>query len=88
MSAYRYEGPMVKEETVKSEAKALSTALKNADKRKPIEDEEVIRILATRSKPHLRELYKLYKEINGSDLDEVRVNWSDILYGTLRQVSA
>ncbi|KAK4748956.1 hypothetical protein SAY87_015542 [Trapa incisa] len=70
VSAYRYEGPKIKEEPVKAEAKTLSAALKNTDKRKHVEDEEVIRILSTRSKPHLRELYKLYKEINDRNFDE------------------
>lgn len=71
MSAYRYEGPKVKEDTAKSEAKALLNAIKNADKRRLIEDEEVIRILTTRSKPHLKEVYEQYKKISGKSITEV-----------------
>ncbi|KAL6288739.1 hypothetical protein ACE6H2_006249 [Prunus campanulata] len=70
VSAYRYEGPKVKDDTAKSEAKTLAHAIKNADKRNPIEDDEVIRILSTRSKPHLKEIYKHYREISGHNIDE------------------
>ncbi|XP_022744176.1 annexin D4-like [Durio zibethinus] len=70
VSAYRYEGPKVKEDTAKSEAKELLQAINNRDKRKPIEDEEVIRILTTRSKPHLREVYQQYKKISGKTITE------------------
>ncbi|PRQ55141.1 putative annexin [Rosa chinensis] len=70
VSAYRYEGAKVKDDTAKSEAQTLSHAIKNADKTNPIEDDEVIRILSTRSKAHLREVYKHYKEISGQNIDE------------------
>ncbi|KAK9282972.1 hypothetical protein L1049_011197 [Liquidambar formosana] len=70
VSSYRYEGPRVNEEIAKSEAKTVSTAIKTADKKKPIEDEEVIRILSTRSKPHLKAIFKHYKEICGNNIDE------------------
>ncbi|KAM1778454.1 hypothetical protein ACFX12_039948 [Malus domestica] len=33
-------------------------------------DDEVIRILSTRNKPHLKEVYKHYEEISGHDIDE------------------
>lgn len=71
MSAYRYEGAKVKDETAKSEAQTLSQVIKNAGTRNPIEDDEVIRILSTRSKPHLQEVYKHYREISGHNIDEV-----------------
>lgn len=75
VSAYRYEGSKVQDDIAKSEAKTLSIAIKNDNNNeKPnnmIEDEEVIRILATRSKPHLQLVQKHYKEINGKNLDEV-----------------
>ncbi|XP_027354690.1 annexin D4 isoform X2 [Abrus precatorius] len=70
VSAYRYEGSKVKDDTAKSEAKILSNAIKNANKKPLNEDDEVIRILATRSKPHLQAICKYYKEISGKDLDE------------------
>ena len=72
LSAYRYEGSKVKEDAAKSEANTLSNAIKDADKKKPIDDDEVIRILTTRSKPHIQAIYKYYKEISGKNIDEVR----------------
>ncbi|XP_022747627.1 annexin D4-like isoform X1 [Durio zibethinus] len=70
VSAYRYEGPKVNEDVVKSEAEILSNAIKNADKRKPIEDEDTIMILATRSKPHLKAVYEHYNKICDKSLTE------------------
>ncbi|XVF41152.1 hypothetical protein PTKIN_Ptkin01aG0257100 [Pterospermum kingtungense] len=63
VSAYRYEGPKVNEDVAKSEAEILSNAIKNAHKRKPIEDEDLIMILSTRSKPHLQALNEHYNKI-------------------------
>lgn len=71
VSAYRYEGPKVKEDHAKSEAKTLAAAVKNAAKQNPLENDEVIRILSTRSKPHLKSVYKYYKDISGVHFDEV-----------------
>ncbi|KAI6675960.1 hypothetical protein NL676_036756 [Syzygium grande] len=68
VSAYRYEGSNLKEDTAKSEAKILLNAIKSGEKK--TQDEEVIRILTTRSKPHLKAVYKYYQEIGGSNLDE------------------
>ncbi|TQD88558.1 hypothetical protein C1H46_025877 [Malus baccata] len=65
-----YEGSKVKDDIAKSEAKTLVNAIKDVDKRHPNEDDEVIRILSTRSKPHLKEVSKHYKEISGHDIDE------------------
>ncbi|KAE9620902.1 hypothetical protein Lal_00019096 [Lupinus albus] len=70
LSAYRYEGPKVKDDTAKSEAKTLSHAIKNAQNKPIVEDDEVIRIFATRSKLHLHAIYQHYKEISGKNLDE------------------
>nr|AFK35988.1 unknown [Lotus japonicus] len=70
VSAYRYEGSKVKDDTAKSEAKTISNAIKNAQKKPIIEDDEAIRIFATRSKLHLQAIYKHYKEISGKNLDE------------------
>ncbi|XP_062173772.1 annexin D4 [Alnus glutinosa] len=67
VSAYRYEGSKFRDDAAKSEAETLSNAIKNG---KPIEDDEVIRILATRSKPHLQAIYKHYMEISGQNIDE------------------
>lgn len=69
VSAYRYEGSKVNEETAKSEAKIFCNAIKDASKN-PIEDEEVIRILTTRSKLHISSVFKHCKEICGNSINE------------------
>ncbi|GFP92446.1 annexin d4 [Phtheirospermum japonicum] len=69
LSSYRYEGPKVNEEIAKFEAKALSDAIKVGGEGL-VENEEVVRILSTRSKLHLKAVYKHYKEISGNYLDE------------------
>lgn len=71
VSAYRYEGSKVKEDIAKSEAKTLANAVKNADKKSPLENDEVIWILTTRSKAHLKLVYEQYKILTGKSLDEV-----------------
>ncbi|XP_042512953.1 annexin D4-like [Macadamia integrifolia] len=76
VSAYRYEGSKVNDEVAKSEAKILCNAVKNAKKKNPIEDEEVIRIVSTRSKLHLKAIYKHYKDNCSKTLDE------DLEYGS------
>ncbi|OAY82056.1 annexin D4 [Ananas comosus] len=71
VSAYRYEGPKVNEELAKSEAKALGNAIKSAGtKGDLLVNDEVIRILTTRSKLHLRATFKHYKEIFGKSIEE------------------
>lgn len=70
VSAYRYEGSRINEEMAKSEAKTLGTAVKIAGVKKLAENEEVIRILTTRSKPHLKETFKYYKELYGKSIEE------------------
>ncbi|XP_073023765.1 annexin D4 [Primulina eburnea] len=64
VSSYRYEGPKVSEELAKTEAKAISSAIKEGD------SELLIRVMSTRSIIHLNHVYKYYKEINGKDLDQ------------------
>ncbi|KAG8085415.1 hypothetical protein GUJ93_ZPchr0010g11148 [Zizania palustris] len=73
VSAYRYEGPRVNEEVARAEAKALGAAVKSAAgaTAKLVENDEVVRILSTRSKPHLVETFKYYKEIHGRHIEEV-----------------
>ncbi|PSS24414.1 Annexin like [Actinidia chinensis var. chinensis] len=71
VSSYRYEGPKVHEDTAKSEAKTLYNAVINAGKKHPLEDEDVVRILSTRSKLHLKSVFKYYKEFsNGKGMEE------------------
>lgn len=72
MSSHRYEGPRVNNDLAKSEAMVFVNAVKNADKKNLIEDEEIVRILSTRSKLCLKAIYNYYKEITGKLLDEVR----------------
>lgn len=71
VSAYRYEGPRVNEEAAKDEAKALGAAVKSAaGAGKLVENDDVVRILTTRSKPHLVETFKYYKEVHGKHIEE------------------
>ncbi|XP_019710259.1 annexin D4 isoform X2 [Elaeis guineensis] len=70
VSAYRYEGDSINEEMAKSEAKTLGTAIKSAGVRNLVENGEVIRILTTRSKPHLRVTFKYYREMYGKSIEE------------------
>lgn len=67
VSAYRYEGSSTVKE---DEAEFDANAIKNADKNKLLEDDEVVRILATRSKRHILEVYKQYKPNNNKTLDK------------------
>ncbi|KAK6931884.1 Annexin repeat [Dillenia turbinata] len=62
VSAYRHEGPRVNEEVAKIETKMLYNAIKNGDSKKSSEDDEVVRILSTRSKLHLKTLFNYYKD--------------------------
>ncbi|CDP17930.1 unnamed protein product [Coffea canephora] len=70
VSAYRYEGPHVQEERAKSEAEVLYNAIKAVAKKNPTENEEVIMILATRSKSHIKAVYKYCEEISGNHLQQ------------------
>lgn len=71
MSAYRYEGPKVNDDMARAEAKALGAAVKSAGAGRLVENDEVVRILTTRSKPYLVETFKYYKEIYGKHIEEV-----------------
>lgn len=68
LSSYRYEGPKVSEEMAKLEAKALLEAVKGGA---PLENDEVVRILSTRSKLHLKLVYNHYNELTTKYLDQV-----------------
>lgn len=70
VSAYRYEGPRVNEEVARAEAKALGAAVKAGGAGKLVENDDVVRILTTRSKPHLVETFKYYKEMHGRHVEE------------------
>ncbi|KAL6843054.1 hypothetical protein ACP4OV_027128 [Aristida adscensionis] len=67
VSAYRYEGPRVNEEVARAEAKALGAAVKGAGL---VESDEVVRILSTRSKAHLAETFRYYREAHGRSIEE------------------
>ena len=70
-SSYRYEGPRVRQDIAKSEAMIIHDAI-NDSRKNLIEDEEVVRILTTRSKPLLKLVCKYYKTISDRSLEEVR----------------
>lgn len=71
VSSFRYEGPQVDNEMAKCEAKALNSAIKSAGSGKLIQNEEIVRILTTRSKSHLKATFKHYKELHGKPIEEV-----------------
>lgn len=64
VSSYRYQGPKVSQELAKTEAKTISSAIKEGD------SELLIRVISTRSIIHLNHVYKYYKEINDIYLDQ------------------
>ncbi|KAJ4804798.1 Annexin D4 [Rhynchospora pubera] len=70
VSSYRYEGPKVDNDVAKSEAKALHNAIKTAGANKILDNDEVVRILTTRSILHLKKIFKYYKELHGKYLEE------------------
>ena len=60
VSSYRYEGSRKNDAAIESDAQKLNKAVRNGDKTMLIKDEEIVRILTTRSKPHLKEVFKCY----------------------------
>ncbi|KAF3326181.1 annexin D4-like protein [Carex littledalei] len=70
VSSFRYEGSQVDNEMAKCEAKALNSAIKSAGSGKLIQNEEIVRILTTRSKRHLKAIFKHYKELHGKPIEE------------------
>lgn len=56
------------EEIAKLEAKSLAEAVKGGG---PLESDEVVRILSTRSKLHLNSVYNHYNQITANSLDQV-----------------
>uniref|UniRef100_A0A1J3IMP3 Annexin D4 n=1 Tax=Noccaea caerulescens TaxID=107243 RepID=A0A1J3IMP3_NOCCA len=78
VSAYRYEGNKVKEDSAKSDAKILAEAVASSEEG-VVEKDEVVRILSTRSKLHLQHVYKHFNQIKGSDLLGGGVSQSSLL---------
>jgi hypothetical protein len=74
VSAYRYEGARVSEDLATEEAKALAAAVRAAPAAKLVQNEQVVRVLATRSKPQLRATFRVYMELHGKPLEEVVKN--------------
>lgn len=67
VTSYRYNGEDVDEVLARSEAAKLHDAISN----KQPHHEEVVRILGTRSKSHLKATFKHYKQDYGKTIDEV-----------------
>lgn len=68
----------------KLEAKALLEAVKGGS---PLENDEVVRILSTRSKLHLKLVYNYYNELTTKYLDQVSIffffsflKWQTLVY--------
>ncbi|XP_010523386.1 PREDICTED: annexin D4-like [Tarenaya hassleriana] len=67
VSAYRYEGSKITEAATKLEAEILAEAIAS-HREQAVENDEVVRILTTRSKLHLKHVYKHYMEITDTDI--------------------
>ncbi|KAL6326133.1 hypothetical protein AAG906_001008 [Vitis piasezkii] len=71
VSTYRYEGSRINDVAVRAEAIKLGITInRHGDKKKLFKDEEIVRILATRSKPHLKAVFKCYKETFNKNIEE------------------
>ncbi|KAL5972928.1 hypothetical protein ACLOJK_039734 [Asimina triloba] len=70
VSSFRYEGSWVNAEIAKSEAKILGKAIKEAGTKKLLDNEDVIRILSTRSKLQLNATFGYYKEMFGEPVEK------------------
>ncbi|EEC82614.1 hypothetical protein OsI_27191 [Oryza sativa Indica Group] len=70
VSSYRYEGDecVVDMDVVRMEASQLAEAIKK--KKQPRGEDEVVRIVTTRSKSQLRSTFQRYREDHGSDIAE------------------
>ena len=61
VSTYRYEGSQINDVAVRLEATKLGITInRQGYKKKLFKDEEIVRILATRSKPQLKVIFKCY----------------------------
>lgn len=67
LTAYRYEGPEVNRSLAKSEALLLQEKIK----KKSYADEEIIRILTTRSKLQLEATFNIYHDEFGHPINKV-----------------
>lgn len=85
VTSYRYSGADVDEALARSEAAKLHDAISN----KQPHHEEVIRILGTRSKSHLKATFKHYKQDYGKTIDEdiVSNKSSDKIFSSLLKVA-
>ncbi|KAL6319135.1 hypothetical protein AAG906_011215 [Vitis piasezkii] len=63
--------PLLNDAAIESDAQKLNKAVRNGDKTMLIKDEEIVRILTTRSKPHLNEVFKCYYDDFDRDIAEV-----------------
>ncbi|XP_003634957.2 annexin D4-like [Vitis vinifera] len=70
VSSYRYEGSRKNDVAIESDAQKLNKAIRNGDKTMLIKDEEIVRILTTRSKSHLVEVFKCYYDDFDKDIAE------------------
>lgn len=84
VSSYRYSGEDVDEALARTEAANLHDAIRN----KQPHNEEVLRILGTRSKPHLKATFNHYKQDYGKTIDEdIEGNKNDEMFTSLLKVA-
>lgn len=67
VSSYRYNGEDIDEVMAKSEAANLHNAIRSNQ----LHNEEVVRVLGTRSKPCLRATFEYYMQDYGRTIEEV-----------------
>ncbi|KAG0469650.1 hypothetical protein HPP92_016350 [Vanilla planifolia] len=83
LTTYRYEGPEVNMSLAKSEAKIIHTAIS----KKSYNDEEIIRILGTRSKAQLIATFNQYNNEFGNSINkDLGHNSEDEFLATLRAI--
>ena len=71
VSSYRYDGSKTNDRAIKLDAQKLEKATSIGDKKQLIKDEEIVRILTTRSKIHLIAVIKCYQETFNKNIIEV-----------------
>jgi annexin D len=87
VSAYRYDGPEVNTRLAHSEAKILHEKIQH----KAYSDDEIIRILTTRSKPQLLATFNYYNDAFGHPINKVHTYLINLccslLYKVIQEVT-
>ncbi|RVW31939.1 Annexin D4 [Vitis vinifera] len=71
VSSYRYDGSKTNDRAIKLDTQKLKKSISIGDKKQLIKDEEIVRILTTRSKIHLMAVIKCYQETFNKNIIEI-----------------